>query len=231
MGQFLYDVSLDEANFKVTGKGVDLREMPFKEFAFECIATDSNGRASFSFNRAGAEPVALAPSPTGLAARGVVLVGLNEADRAKMDTFVSLGRQLASAAPATLSVESLDAAAAKTRPMDMQTEALSGTVLFKGKSAPALASLFTPAGNRGSVWKEEPVSIRVKEPVRGKGLLIKAVNACDNLVVTVNGVHRAKIDAIAKGGAAIVSLPADLDVMEVRVEAGTASCRGVVLVK
>lgn len=233
LGAFLYEATLDEANFKVTGKGLDLREMPFKEFTFECTATDTNGRATFSYARAGADPVALAPVPGGgLGARGVSLASLDDAARAKLDALVSTGRQLGAAAPAGLSVEVLDANAAKARQMDMQTDALAGTVIYKGKNAPQFAALFTPAGTRGNLWKAEPLAIRVKEPVRAKGILIKGVNPCDNLMVVINGVHKARVDAIAKGGAAIVSLPADLDVMEVRIEAvGTVSARGVVLIK
>jgi hypothetical protein len=232
LGCLLYDASLDEPNFRVSGKGLDLREMPFKEFTFECVATDANGRATFAYTRSGAEPLALGPIASGLGTRGTTLVALNEADRAALDALASLGRRLASAAPQELRVEVLDAAAAKARQMDMQTAALTGTVLYKGRITPQLAALFTPSGTRGNAWAAEPLSIRLKEPATGKGLLFKGANATDNVWIVVNGVHRARVDAVPKGGAAIVSLPEGMEVLEIKVDAvGAASSRGIVLIE
>jgi hypothetical protein len=232
LGCLLYDAQLDESAFKVAGKGLDLREMPFKEFTFECSAADNNGRASFTYSRSDADPLALSPIAGGLGARGVTLAALSQADRASLDALASLGRQLGSAPPIDLAVEILDAAAAKARQMDIQTEALAGTIIHKGKNAPQLAPLFTPAGTRGNAWTAEPLSIRLKQPARGSGLLFKGVNATDNVLVVINGIHKARISAIEKGGAAIVLLPPGLDVLEVKLQAvGTASSRGIVLVK
>jgi hypothetical protein len=231
MGAFLYDVAVDEANFKVTGKGLDLREMPFKEFTFECAAADNAGRASFSFTRSGAEPLALSPTPTGLGARGVALAALSEVDRAKLDALASRGRALAGAAPLTLTVETLDAKAAAARPAEA-ADGIAGTVIYKGKVAPQVAGLFTTAGTRGSAWKSEPVAIRLKDPARAKAILIKGANPTDHLTVVINGVHKATIASIEKLGAAVVTLPPDLELMDLRLEAtGAASARSVTLVK
>jgi len=50
--------------------------------------------------------------------------------------------------------------------------------------------------------------------------------------VVINGVHRITIPAIAQLGGAVVTLPQDLQILDLRLEAdGLAQIRGVVLVK
>jgi hypothetical protein len=182
--------------------------------------------------RAGAEPLALGPIAGGLGTRGATITALGEADRARLDALASRGRALGAAAPRELAVEVLDAAAATKRQMDLRTEALTGTILYKGRAAGQLAALFTPAGTRGNVWRAEPLSIRLAEPARGGAILFKGANATDNVWVVVNGVHKARLDAVPKGGAALVALPEGLEVLEIKLDAvGTASSRGIVLVK
>ncbi|HVR76666.1 MAG TPA: hypothetical protein VMT52_20215 [Planctomycetota bacterium] len=67
---------------------------------------------------------------------------------------------------------------------------------------------------------------------RGKALYINGGGPTDNLTVVINGTHRAAIPAIAQLGAAAIALPPDLEVLDIRLEAGgTAQARAVVLLK
>ncbi len=53
----------------------------------------------------------------------------------------------------------------------------------------------------------------------------------DNLVVTINGVHRVVVTSIVKAGGALLTLPPDLEVFDVRFEAqGSTQVRAIALV-
>lgn len=61
---------------------------------------------------------------------------------------------------------------------------------------------------------------------------LDAAAATDNLVVTINGVHRVVVTAIAKLGGALLVLPPQLEVLELCFEAqGTAQAPAIALVK
>lgn len=81
-------------------------------------------------------------------------------------------------------------------------------------------------------WVKEPVALRLNEPTTGKALYIKGGGPTNDLALVINGVHRASITAIAQLGAAMVTLPPDLKILDIRLEAGgTAQARGMVLLR
>ena len=169
---------------------------------------------------------------------GMFIVPLSDADRAKVDALVALGKKLQAAAPAELKVEIIEAAKVKERQAALQLQAsgISGTVLYRGRVEARLSPLFSGnlAANRQYAWKnKEVVAVRMAEPIKGSGLFIRGwIAPSDNLQVVVNGVHKAKIELIPKSAAALVSLPPDLEVLDLRFEAlGSVQCPGIALIK
>ena len=82
------------------------------------------------------------------------------------------------------------------------------------------------------LWAKEPVRHRLDQPLTGGALYVKNGGPTDNLTVIVNGVHRAVIPAIAQFGAAQITLPADLEILDLCLQAeGTAQARAVMLLK
>jgi hypothetical protein len=130
----------------------------------------------------------------------------------------------------------LDAAAAKAKEAEVKLSGLAGTVLYKGRVNAAVAPLFSGdlASGKPYAWRnKEIVALRLKEPVKGNGLYIRGANAVStDLVVTVNGMHRATIASIPRLGGAVVELPADLEILDIRFEApGAVSARTIGLIK
>jgi hypothetical protein len=223
---------VDEARAAISGRGVDLREMPFKELTFQG-AFDARGQMVLTTSTS-SDPLPFnGTTDKGLTyGRAMALTPLADADRARLDTLIALGQKLQGAAPVNLAVEILDAKAAKARETGLSATALTGTVIYQKRRNDSLVPMFAPQTNGRYRWTKEPLSLRLAEPVRGKAIYYKGLGPTDNLTVVVNGVHRARIDAVAQLGAAVVALPADLEVLDLRLEAGgTAQARGVVLVK
>lgn len=234
MGTLLTECTPDEESLTVKGRGVALRTMPFREFTFDG-AFDARGALTLT-TTLGPDPLVFTSvTPKGLAgAGGITLAPINEEERARLDAIDGLGRRLGSATPAELKVEVLEAAPARTRLAELQTAPLTGTVLYRERNSPAVLALFSgDPRTRNHQWRAETVALRLAEPAAGKGLLIKGSGAAtDNLLIVVNGVHTLKIDAIPRLGAAIVTFPSEIEVIDLRLEArGAAYSTGIVLVK
>ncbi len=235
LGALILDATIDDQKFAVAGHAVDLRAMPFKEFTYEGQVDERGAFAYKSSLRS--DPVAFGAAGDKLSSRaGFTIAALAEQDRAKIDALLALGRRLGSAAPVTLEVESLAADLAKTREQDMKLTGLHGTVFYREKATPAVVPLFAAdlAANKAFAWRNnEVVAVRLDAPVRGRGLYIRGTAApSTELIVTINGVHQATVAAIPKLGAVIVTLPADLEVLDVRLQAtGAVSARTIGLMK
>lgn len=235
LGSIVLSSTVDTDAFTVSGTGIDLRTMPFREYTFTAT-TDERAGLAFTSSIA-AEPIAFGVSGETLVARTprLTATALTEAERSALNAHIAKGKALGSATPTVITPEILDATAAKERETTMQTTPMTGVVLYKDRNGPAVLPMFAGdlAVNRLYRWTSETVALRLAEPVKGKALYIRAANATtDNLVVVINGVHRCTIDAIAKMGGAIVPLPADLEILDIRLDAvGTAQARGVMLVK
>lgn len=157
---------------------------------------------------------------------------LSAQERASLDALISLGKRLQGAPQAVLAVEVLDAAGAKAREPGLAAADLPGIAIYKERKNDQVATMFTAKSNGRFRWAKEPVALRLKEPLRGKALYIKGGGPTDNLTVVINGVHRVAIASIAQLGGASITLPPDLELLDIRLEAGgTAQARGVVLVK
>jgi hypothetical protein len=235
MSSVMLDCSIDDGKLTVTGSATDLRELPFREFTFDG-AVDDKGVFTWK-SSAGGDPIVFGATGEKLVSRtGQSIVALSEADRAKVDAALALGKRLAAAPAAELAVESLDAAAAKAKEPQIHLSPLAGTVLYRGKAAANLVPLFAGdlAAGRGYSWKgHEIVAIRLNDAVQGPGLYIRGGAAAgDNLEITINGVHKISIASIKKLGGAIVTLPAGLEVFDLRLEAaGSVQARTIGLIK
>lgn len=235
LGSVVLTSTVDPDKFTVTGTGIDLRTMPFREYTFSASADERAGLAFTSANLAA--PLAFGVAGANLVCRaaGLTATPLSDADRAKLEAFIAKGRALGSAPAQVIAPEILDAAAAKAKEAAMQTAPMTGVVLYKNRNGPAVLPMFAGdlAANKLYRWGKETISIRLAEPIKGKALYIRAANApSDNLVVVINGVHRCTVDSIAKLGGAIVPLPEDLEILDIRLDAlGTVQARGVMLVK
>ncbi|MBX3356794.1 MAG: hypothetical protein KF745_00040 [Phycisphaeraceae bacterium] len=233
MGTVILNAQVDEEKFTVKGDGIDLREMPFREFTFEAtidprnvlVMKSSIGAAPLEFSRATA---------SGITGNGVSLSSLDAAERQRLDALIATGKKLGSATPAGLNVEVLDANAAKARPADLTLTGIPGTIFYRGRNDARIAGLFAGTVSRSAyTWRQELVCIRLPEPGTCAGLYIRGSGAAtDNLLVVVNGVHRARIEAMPANGAAIISLPPGTEVLDLRFEAlGSAQSRGIAMIK
>jgi hypothetical protein len=240
LGSPILEVTVDEPALAVKGKGVDLREMPFRDFTIEGAVDEKTGALMLKSSIIESPtPLVFGGGASGaLNGPGMFIVPLSDADRAKVDALVALGKKLQAAAPAELRVEVIDAAKVKERQAALQPQAsgISGTVLYRNRVEPHLAPLFSGnlAANRQYAWKnKEAVAVRMAEPIKGSGIYIRGwIAPSDNLQVVVNGVHKAKIELIPKSAAALVSLPPDLEILDLRFEAlGSVQCPGIALIK
>jgi hypothetical protein len=234
MATVLLQIEVDAPNLTAKGKAIELRTMPFREVAFEAKVDTRTG--VLTFQPAGGEAIAFGIARGAVASRaGHTLAALGDAVRPQVDAVVALGMRLQSAAPVELKVETFDAAEAKAREPQLATVAMSGTEFFRGKIAPTLAPMFAGAltVNKGYAWKGgEVVSIRLAEATKGAGIYLRGAGLpTDNLVVTINGVHRVVVTSIVKAGGALLTLPPDLEVFDVRFEAqGSTQVRAIALV-
>ncbi|MFN0058574.1 MAG: hypothetical protein ACKVX7_08985 [Planctomycetota bacterium] len=229
MGSVIIESQVDEASATIRGNGLDLRAMPFREFTFES-GVDNYGNLTITTSLSATPLAFAAPKDNVAAGRGVALKLLPDAERAKLDATIALGKRLQSAAQTVLTVEILDPPTAKTREASLAAVGMPGNALYKNARNDQVSAMFTPQSNGRYRWTKEPVTHRLNEPMTGKAIYIKNGAPTDNLVVIINGVHRATIAAIAQHGAAIISLPPDLEILDLRLQAeGTAQARGVVL--
>ena len=234
LGAVILAAEVDDEKFTVTGNGIDLREMPFREFTFNAaindrgvlVYTTSHNPAQIEFTRA---------TDSGISASGgLSLSPLGSDERARIDELIATGKRLASVAPGSLHVESLGAEDAKSRPADLSLDPIPGVIIYRDRVDTRIAPLFAGDISRSTYsWRQETLSLRLAQPLPAKGLLIRgARSATDNLLVIVNGVHRVRIEAIARDGAAIVTLPAGIEIFDVRFEAlGAANSRGIAIIK
>jgi|GEM_PF-2293718 len=230
MGSVLLIAQVDEEKATISGRGIDLRQMPFREFGYEC---DLDNRDNLTITTTISQTPYVFTNPTekGASGRSMTLSLLSEPDRARLDALISLGARLQNAAQAVLTVETLDAATAKTREANLQAGSLPGVAIYRDRKNDQIAAMFTVQSNRRYTWAKEPIALRLNEPVTGTALYVKGSGPTNDLTVVINGVHRAVIDAIPQLGAAIVKLPPDLEILDIRLEAGgTAQARGIVLV-
>ena len=230
LGAVISEARVDEAQATITGTGVDLREMPLRDFTFEC-GIDNWGNLTVTTSLAQTPYAFAAPKDGKIAAgRYMALTSLSQAERAPLDERIALCRRLQSAAQTVLKVEILDPATAKAREAGLTANAMPGVALYRNAKNDKVAAMFTPQSNGRYLWTKEPVLLRLDQPLKGSALYIRNGGPTDNLVVVINGVHRAVVPAIDKYGAAIVTLPPDLEIVDLRLQAdGTAQARGVVL--
>lgn len=235
MGSLITDAQVDEQKLTASGKGLDLRQLPFKEFTFDATI-DPTGQNLIIKSSTAAAPMAFArPTEKGLTGSGMALVILSDTERAAANQLIELGKRISAAAPADLPAEILDAAAVKTRQPKLHASAIPGTFLVKGRNTPAFLPLF--AGNVDATkafnWPKSTLQIRLAAPGHAKGLYIKAGNAnTEPITITINGVHHGKIDSIPKNGAAIVSIPIELEITEILLESqGAAQARAITLLE
>ncbi len=233
MGSVILEAQVDVSKSAVSGRGIDLREMPFRELTFQG-SQDARGVLTLTTSISKDPILFNGATEKGLTyGRATPLTILTDEKRAMLNALIELGKRLGSTAPAILTVETLTAAAAKTREASLQASDIPGTCLYQKRKSDPVAAMFTVKANGKFRWTNEPISLRLNEPLKGKGLYIKGgAGPTDNLTVVLNGVHTVNIAAIEKLGAAIVALPADLEILEIVLKAGgTAQARGVVLLK
>jgi hypothetical protein len=225
---------VDEAAFTARGSGVDFRDMPFREFTFES-SCDERGIVTFKTSLAEAPLQLRAAANDALSGQGITLAPLAAAERARLDETLALGKRLGAAAPLTIAPEVIEPAALAAREAGLELSGLSGTVVYLSRIDARVNPLF--AGdlkqNRPYAWRgQQVVALRLAEPVKGSGLYYRGSNATDNLLVTINGVHTVKLAAVPRLGAAVIPLPADLEILDLRLEArGSASARTIGLIK
>lgn len=232
-GILLFDTEVDEAKLTVKGKAINLRELPFKEYTFDGSASD-RGSITLTFSPPGQQPITFGLNNNLLATQGLTVVPLADNDRASLNTSIAAGKRLGAEASKALSPQVLDPAAVTEREKTMTPSAIQGTAIYRGRVDARVNPMFggSLAYNTTHRWGNgESVLLRLASPVKGKHLYIRGTNApTDNLSVIINGVHRVTIPSIPKMGSALIPLPDDLEILELRLDAlGTANSRGVML--
>jgi hypothetical protein len=231
----LTESQVDFDTFTVKGSGVDVRTMPFRNFTFDGAVND---RAQLVLTRSDGEaPITFGASRDVLAASGgVVLAPISASDRVAIDTMLDAGLRLGAAAPTVLTPRILSAAEALEAESAMTPVGLTGMVLWRDRVAAAVAPMFAGdlAVNRNYRWTPgENVTIRLESPVAAPALYFRGTGGrSTNLVIVINGVHRATVEAIETMGGVILPLPEGLEILEIRLDAvGTVQSRGVMLMR
>ncbi len=165
----------------------------------------------------------------------LVLSALDEDERSTLDAIVTLGQQLGSAQPLTITAETLNAVDTKARLSNLEVMPWVGPVLYRDNKSTEYAGLFSAKALSKKVfhWHTDPIALRLDPPVMGKALFIKgAPTEGAGLTVVINGVHTIKIDGIPKNGAVVCLLPADLKLMDLRfAPVGNVQSTGIMLIK
>ena len=237
-GTLLVEVQLDEKTRKVVGRGYDLSALPVREISFEAVAEDRGGRGSLAW-RVAAEGE---PERFWLGRNAVVtgpgnatIVPLTAEQRASFDVLAGHLRRLGAAEPLELVVETLGAEDCKARETGMEIAGLTGAAQVGNRAFPDGHPIFGDAlvGKRPLALARDAVTLRLETPVTGRGLFIKgSTTACDNLLVTINGVHRARIAQLEREGGAIIAFPPGLELLDLRLEVvGRLATRGIVLLR
>jgi hypothetical protein len=237
VGMLLTDMVVDEAGGTVTGKGLDMRKMPFAEFTFTGTLGADGGAVTLKMTTSlSGETVVFerVNAKGALEGNGVTLRALDEARRTALDREAALGKKLGSAAAVALQGRVVAPAEVAALQAGLVTEPLTGILTSHGKKAGGFEGLFS--GNtmtkRIYTWMKGPLSLRMVEPVQGSAIYIAGGGVSDESVVVINGVHRVMLGEIASGASAEVTVPKDLEIMDVRIEArGYMHARGVMLVK
>lgn len=234
MGVALLQIEVDAEQLTAKGHGIDLRQMPFREFAFAARVDTQSG--VLHVEPEGGEALQFGLGRGAVRSRaGETLAALGDAVRAQIDSVREVGLRLQQMAPVEIAVETIEAAAAKVREGQLQAAALTGTMFYRGRMNVQLAPLFAGslASNKQYTWsKNEVVAIRLNNVQKGSGIYIRGAAASDNLVVTINGVHRVVVTTIPRLGGALLKLPADLELFDLSLQAqGTVQARAIALIQ
>lgn len=240
LGILLFESKVDEAALTVSGKGIDLSQMPFQEFTFDGGFEKTGAQQNQLLLRSSTQkdPMAFyAANATGLSGsvRGVSMVSLKEEDRAQLDRAIAAAKRVQSVTPLALVLESMDADAAKTKEPTFKPTPLAGWITHREKASPTLAPIFSGNLSGRKVYSLKPneiLAIRLNEPIKGSGLYIRGSTSEGGAMETIiNGIHRTKIDSIPKNGGVFIKLPADLEMLDMRFEAaGAVGIRGIALI-
>ncbi|HZE99305.1 MAG TPA: hypothetical protein VE981_20035 [Planctomycetota bacterium] len=230
LGSVILEAQVDEDKATIKGKGIDLRELPFREFTIEC-GLDGYGNLTVTSSLQKAPYVFAAPKDGKVAAgRGMTLTMLSETERADVDKAIATGKRLQGATPSDLAAEILEAPATKAKEAGLGAVGIPGVTLYKDRKNDQLMALFGAASNGRYRWAKEAVVHRLREPMKGRALYLKNGAPTDNLTVVINGIHKVKIAAIPQLGAASIALPDSMEIFDIRLEAeGTSQLRAVVL--
>jgi hypothetical protein len=235
MGSVITEAHVDEAHGTVKGAGVDLRQMPFRPFTFDATV-DPQTRAVLFRSPLLADPIQFSTLSREKLSDGTFVLGaLDDETRREMDKLIALGQQLGGAAALNLSCQILTAADVTQRQRDIQGEPMEGVLTHNGKKSPNYPGLFAGkvGGQKVFRWKDETIGIRLAAPASAGGLYLEGSTAnSEGVRVIINGVHTVKIDGVPKGGGAMIKLPTDLQILDVRFEAqGSFQTHGIMLVK
>lgn len=228
-GLLITATALDVEAQLARGTGVDLRALPLREVAVEFTADDRGGRTVLAMTErpGGARTV--------LGEGGVTVRALHREERAVIDRFVARANEAGSAAAIVASVEILDAIARSAREEDAPLVPVVGLVVLGGRAFPQGRPILATRGGelRTTNWTRDALVVRVTEPIQASGIWLRGSKlATGPVAIVVNGVHRAQVDAIPAGGAALITWPEPIDVTELRLEAVEAmSSQGVFLVR
>ena len=229
-GVVFTEVQHDPATLKTSGKGVDLRTLPCREVAFEAVV-DAHGNVALTIDGE-AKPVQLGNTvgDAVICSGNRQLTALTEERARELGAVVAAARSERERPAASLVATPLDASAVVARAADGAPLALAGEVLQADRPTPQLAGMFAPAADPKQEFRvgARPTVLRLAAPVRGATLLLRASSRGSAAMnVMLNGTLTVELPATAKDAGCLVTLPPDLDVLEVRVEAkGDTRLRG-----
>lgn len=235
-GVVLLKAEVDSESFAVKGTGIDLRTLPISEFTFEGTVVDQRSYVLRLSNDP--EPITLRGAQAGSVLtdrRGMALTAMSAADRLRVDAVAEHVRRLRGTQGIVLAAEALDAKAAAALETGMKTVPLAGTATLKGVPSSELAAIFAGDLARNDTFRlrSDQIALRLDRPTKGSALYVRgSANASAEMSIVLNGVHRINVPAFGKLGGARVALPADLEIVDIRVDPlGSGGIRGIMLVK
>lgn len=215
-------LTVDRSTVKATGTAINLGSFPPKEQpvvieldgsrtdrALWNVKVGSSWQASFE-----------AVGDTAMKARNeVVLSTLSEAEMQAAEVRIETFKRAAAAAAVQLEVEKLDRAAWASRFTALQFEDIDADITYQDKPLDRDCR-FIFSGSLGTAWCyfEGTCVMRFSAPKKASLLVLATNSRVPNAVVIINGVHRARVEQAPEFGAAIIKLPSDLEIHEVRLE-------------
>ncbi|MFZ4573487.1 MAG: hypothetical protein ACOYN0_03755, partial [Phycisphaerales bacterium] len=230
VGMMITSAEVDRNAMTVSGKGLQLIEAPPVEFSFTgrvdekgydgpaLVVQYSNKSDTFRYKAGGRDTLAGGPS---------AITPLTEKERAQFDARIEKLRSLAVGVPMEIRAEHLEAQQFAARASTLKVIGMPGTVTCNGELiSENWRSVFDgkPANYRDT--GPGTIQVRLNQDTRAMGLIIyeSSYGVSANVMVTINGVHKFRLEQLKAQGGLIAAFAQPIEVADVRFDIAGRLC-------